>query len=248
MKIQCLQHVPFEGPAHLAIIARDRGLTLERTRVFDGEELPGTDDFDLLAVMGGPMGANDEAAYPWLAAEKKLIERSIREGKLILGICLGAQLIADVLGAGSAGTATGRLAGFRCDGGQRPGPARPAGRSRRAFTPSTGTATRSIYPPEGSALRKAMPAGTRDSCGRTVSPRSSSTLRPRRIVYVPFSATAGMSWTVPSSCRAGRLSSISGMYMTAIACLKRSWINWRFRDSYRWARGSEHPNGDSYRQ
>jgi len=99
MKIQCLQHVPFEGPAHLAIIARDRGLTLERTRVFDGEELPGTDDFDLLAVMGGPMGANDEAAYPWLAAEKKLIERSIREGKLILGICLGAQLIADVLGA-----------------------------------------------------------------------------------------------------------------------------------------------------
>ena len=99
MRIRCLQHVPFEGPAHLAFIARDRGMTLERTRVFDGEELPGTDDFDLLAVMGGPMGANDEAAYPWLAAEKKLIERSIREGKLILGICLGAQLIADVLGA-----------------------------------------------------------------------------------------------------------------------------------------------------
>lgn len=99
MRIQCLQHVPFEGPAHLAIIARDRGMTLARTRLFDGERLPGTDDFDLLAVLGGPMGAHDEAAYPWLAAEKRLIGRSIEEGKRVLGICLGAQLIADVMGA-----------------------------------------------------------------------------------------------------------------------------------------------------
>ena len=99
MKIRCLQHVPFEGPAHLAPAARQGGMTLATTRLFAGEPLPGPDAFDLLAVMGGPMGAHDDAKYPWLAAEKRLIEQTIREGKRVLGICLGAQLIADVMGA-----------------------------------------------------------------------------------------------------------------------------------------------------
>jgi GMP synthase (glutamine-hydrolysing) len=53
----------------------------------------------MLFVMGGPMGVYDEAACPWLSAEKKAIERMIRAGKMVVGICLGAQLIADVLGA-----------------------------------------------------------------------------------------------------------------------------------------------------
>jgi GMP synthase-like glutamine amidotransferase len=99
MRIRCLQHVPFEGPAHLAAIARDRGAGLSCTKLYDGEPIPGPEAFDLLAVMGGPMGAYDDAKYPWLTGEKLLIERSIKEGKRILGICLGAQLIADVMGA-----------------------------------------------------------------------------------------------------------------------------------------------------
>ena len=45
------------------------------------------------------MGVYDELRYPWLTVEKDVIERTIRSGKLVLGICLGAQLIADVLGA-----------------------------------------------------------------------------------------------------------------------------------------------------
>ncbi len=99
MRIQCLQHVPFEGPAHLEVIARERGMTLARTRLFDGEPLPDPEAYDLLAVMGGPMGVHDTAAYPWLTAEKRLIGRSLEGGKRVLGICLGAQLIADVMGA-----------------------------------------------------------------------------------------------------------------------------------------------------
>jgi GMP synthase-like glutamine amidotransferase len=99
MRIQCLQHVPFEGPAHFAAMAAERGWELAVTRLFDGEPLPGPETFDLLAVMGGPMGAHDDEIYPWLAGEKRFIERSINEGKRMLGICLGAQLIADVLGA-----------------------------------------------------------------------------------------------------------------------------------------------------
>jgi GMP synthase-like glutamine amidotransferase len=54
--------------------------------------------FDALVVMGGPMGIYDEALYPWLADEKALIKDAINAGKIVLGICLGAQLIADVLG------------------------------------------------------------------------------------------------------------------------------------------------------
>lgn len=99
MKIRCLQHVPFEGPAYLDVIAGKRGLPLARTRLYDEEPFPDGKNFDMLAVMGGPMGALDDAKYPWLTAEKRFIEQSIRAGKPVLGICLGAQLIANVMGA-----------------------------------------------------------------------------------------------------------------------------------------------------
>jgi GMP synthase-like glutamine amidotransferase len=56
-------------------------------------------DIDGLIVMGGPMGVYDEAVYPWLADEKIFIKQIIDQNKPVLGICLGAQLIADVLGA-----------------------------------------------------------------------------------------------------------------------------------------------------
>jgi GMP synthase-like glutamine amidotransferase len=49
--------------------------------------------------MGGPMGVYDELQYPWLTEEKTFIRRSIDAGKIVLGICLGAQLIANALGA-----------------------------------------------------------------------------------------------------------------------------------------------------
>ncbi len=67
--------------------------------MFQGAPLPAHDDFDLLVVMGGPMSVHDEREYPWLKLEKQFIEHALRAGKRILGICLGAQLLADVLGA-----------------------------------------------------------------------------------------------------------------------------------------------------
>jgi GMP synthase-like glutamine amidotransferase len=57
-------------------------------------------EIDWLVVMGGPMGVFDEAAYPWLAEEKSFIRNAIQNGKTVIGICLGSQLIAGVLGAG----------------------------------------------------------------------------------------------------------------------------------------------------
>lgn len=78
---------------------RDQGSQVTATRFYHGETLPEVGDLDVLIVMGGPMGADDEARYPWMAAEKHFIEQCLHADKKVLGVCLGAQLIARVLGA-----------------------------------------------------------------------------------------------------------------------------------------------------
>jgi GMP synthase (glutamine-hydrolysing) len=99
MKIHVLQHVRYEGPGSIQRWARGRAHGVGRTRQCDGEPLPAPADFDWLVIMGGPMNVHDEASYPWLVDEKRLIGAAIRAGKRVLGICLGAQLVAQVLGA-----------------------------------------------------------------------------------------------------------------------------------------------------
>jgi len=76
-----------------------RGATVRTARLFEGHALPGTGELDWLIVMGGPMSVNDESAHPWLAPEKRLIVQAIKAGNTVLGMCLGAQLIASALGA-----------------------------------------------------------------------------------------------------------------------------------------------------
>lgn len=99
MKVQVLQHVSFEGPAKITDWAQDRHHELSITKLFANERSPGIRDFDGLVIMGGPMGANDDAQFRWMKGEKKLIAEAIAKGKPVLGICLGAQLVAQVLGA-----------------------------------------------------------------------------------------------------------------------------------------------------
>lgn len=99
MRIHCLQHVPFEGPAGIADWAADRGHPITTTPLYARADLPEQSAFDWLVVMGGPMGVHDEAELPWLRAEKAFLRETIAAGKTILGICLGAQLLAEVLGA-----------------------------------------------------------------------------------------------------------------------------------------------------
>lgn len=99
MRIHCLQHVPFEGPASIADWAVAKGYRVRTTPLFEGADLPSRPEFDLLLVMGGPMGIYDEAEYPWLAGEKVFLRETIAAEKTVVGICLGAQLLADVLGA-----------------------------------------------------------------------------------------------------------------------------------------------------
>lgn len=99
MRLHWLQHVPFEGLGFIQPWALDKGFNISCTRLFAGEQPPAVESFDWLVVMGGPMGIHDQDEYPWLPAEKAFIKASIDAGRTVLGICLGAQLIADVLGA-----------------------------------------------------------------------------------------------------------------------------------------------------
>ena len=98
MRIQVLQHVPFEGPYGIADWAAARGHSLTITPLYDGATAPEPADFDWLVIMGGPMGVGDESEFPWLVAEKASIRQGIDAGKTLVGVCLGAQLIAEVLG------------------------------------------------------------------------------------------------------------------------------------------------------
>ena len=98
MTVYYLQHVPFEGLGAIADWTRTHGIPVARVALFEDQPLPAARETDALIVMGGPMGANDENRYAWIAAEKRFIAQVIEQGKTVLGICLGAQMIAAVLG------------------------------------------------------------------------------------------------------------------------------------------------------
>ncbi|HEY5540406.1 MAG TPA: type 1 glutamine amidotransferase [Coriobacteriia bacterium] len=97
MRLHAIQHVPFEGTALIAEWAADRGHELTSALALT-EEYPACDEVDLLVVLGGPMDADDETASPWLHAEKHYLVECIAAGRGVLGICLGAQILAEVLG------------------------------------------------------------------------------------------------------------------------------------------------------
>lgn len=99
MRIHWLQHVPFEGLGSISRWADRNGCLVAGSRLFAGDALPPISTFDLLVVMGGPMSVNDDMAHPWLKDEKRFITRAMDAGKMVLGICLGAQLIASTAGA-----------------------------------------------------------------------------------------------------------------------------------------------------
>ncbi len=99
MRAHYLQHVPFEGLGSIEPWLRSAGYEISSTRFFDQTALPELSEIDLLVVMGGPMSVNDEGEYPWLVQEKQYIRQVIDAGKHVLGICLGAQLIASAMGA-----------------------------------------------------------------------------------------------------------------------------------------------------
>jgi len=98
MRVHFLQHAEHEGLGCIERWLRARGHRVSGTRLHRGEDLPDARDFDWLIVMGGPMNIYEHDRYPWLIAEKFLIRDACVMKKKVLGICLGSQLLADVLG------------------------------------------------------------------------------------------------------------------------------------------------------
>jgi len=99
LSIHALLHVPFEGLGCIEQWITANGHSVTFSRFYEDYQLPNPDQFDWLIIMGGPMGVSDASKYPWLREEKEFIQKAIHIGKTVIGICLGSQLIAEVLGA-----------------------------------------------------------------------------------------------------------------------------------------------------
>lgn len=99
MRVHYLQHAHFEGLGAITQWLRGKGARVGGSRLFAGERLPDPGEADWVIAMGGPMSVNDEAAHPWLAEEKRYLRGAMEAGKVVLGVCLGAQLMAAALGA-----------------------------------------------------------------------------------------------------------------------------------------------------
>lgn len=121
MRIHSLEHQAEEGPARIGEWAVARGHSVTRTALYAGETPPAPDQFDLLVVMGGSMNIYQHRDHPWLVAEKEFLRRAIDAGKPILGVCLGAQLLADVLGGKVYQNAEKEIGWFPVDFSDRTG-------------------------------------------------------------------------------------------------------------------------------
>ncbi len=99
MNVHVLQHVAFEDIGSMAPWLTSRGAKMHYTRFYDNQALPRLDGLDLIIAMGGPMSVNDESSLPWLKPEKQLVRDAVKRGVPMLGVCLGAQLIASALGS-----------------------------------------------------------------------------------------------------------------------------------------------------
>lgn len=92
-------HVPFEGPGLITDWIEENKHVLTYTRLYENDPLPDPDRVDLLIIMGGPMNVFDYHIHPWMQEEIEWITNFIKNGKPVLGICLGAQIIAAALGS-----------------------------------------------------------------------------------------------------------------------------------------------------
>ncbi len=102
VKVHFVVHEDFEGPAAIEHWATGRNFDVSYSRVYLGERLPSDPFFDLLVVMGGPQSPDttvEECSHFDAAKETALIRRAIDSNKYVIGVCLGAQLIGEALGA-----------------------------------------------------------------------------------------------------------------------------------------------------
>jgi GMP synthase-like glutamine amidotransferase len=99
VRVLVLQHIACEPPGVYEDVLREREAAIQRVEIDEGDTLPEAREFDAIVAMGGPMGAYEEEAHPWLRDEKELIREAVEADVAVWGVCLGAQLLAASLGA-----------------------------------------------------------------------------------------------------------------------------------------------------
>lgn len=100
LRFLSIEHVPQEGVGTISAYIQDLGASLTRHQQYRQQPLSAPhDSYDALVVMGGPMGVDDSDQHAWLDHELRFVRESIDQGKHVLGVCLGAQMIAKALGA-----------------------------------------------------------------------------------------------------------------------------------------------------
>ena len=94
-----LQHIGCETPGIFLELLQEQRRSVETVRLYEGDRVPeNLSPYSGLLVMGGPMSVNDEADYPWLRAEDRILKEALALDVPTLGICLGSQLIAKAAG------------------------------------------------------------------------------------------------------------------------------------------------------
>jgi GMP synthase-like glutamine amidotransferase len=99
MNVLIVKNVLSEGPGTIEDFLRQQAIPYRILEMHAGDAVPSHDSFSHLVVLGGPMAVYEMSQYPYLVRETALIEEAIRAEKPVLGVCLGAQMLAHVLGA-----------------------------------------------------------------------------------------------------------------------------------------------------
>lgn len=197
MRIHHLQHVSFEGLGSMETVLKENGHTLTATHLYRGEPLPLPDSFDLLIVMGGPMGVYDEKDYPWLKAEKSFIRSAIDAGKKSSASAWVPSFWRMSSGPRSRAITTGRSAGFPSSDTKTWSPHNSKSFFRHRPSSSTGTATPLQSPMGLCPSHQAWPASTRGSYSMAASWPCSFTWKPPSSRQPFSSKTDDTNWTAP---------------------------------------------------
>jgi len=99
MRIHAIMHAPFEILGAIEKWVKEKNHLLSETHTYLNQKLPDVAEFDLLVIMGGPQSPLEIKKFPYLQNEIELTKQVIKANKPIIGICLGAQIIAEALGA-----------------------------------------------------------------------------------------------------------------------------------------------------
>ena len=99
MKSLIIKHVDIEGPGLIEYFLNQKRIPYQVLCLDSDARLPKLEGFTHVVILGGPMNVYEEDHYPFLREEDLFIKEAIQRGKFVLGICLGAQLIAKALGA-----------------------------------------------------------------------------------------------------------------------------------------------------